>query len=201
MGAPRRGRFLGVAMSLVALLSPAVAHAQGRIAVGARLSYVPLTSGDATYGAVHGWGLTAQVAVTLDDIGATEVYGFYTLVPRDEDPYNRAPRLQMAGAMLSISRGIESRLTGVGMVGMGIINYTADASGRCDQPFCSPEGGVSYPGGRHPTFILGVGLEAALASRFRIRADIKEHLPLRAGSGFTSERRSDIGVGLRYVLS
>ena len=186
----------------VACANPAAVWAQGRLEVSARGSWVPLTSGNATFGPTHGWGLTTSVAITLDQLGASEVYGFYTLVPRNTNPYYRTPRIQMAGAMLSLSLGIESRLTGVGMVGVGVINYSAELAGPCDQPFCAPDGIVSYRGGRHPTFIAGLGLEGALSSRLRLRADVKEHLPIgdEESAGFTGDRRSDIGVGLRYLV-
>jgi hypothetical protein len=181
---------------------PVEARAQGRVEVGLRGSYLPLYSGDATVGSTHGWGVTTQIAVTLDSSGATEVSGFYTLVPRDKDPYNRTPRIQMAGGMVSLSRGIESRLTGVGMLGLGIIDYSPVDLGSCELPLCFAEGGGSYGRERHPTFIAGVGVEGALTPRVRIRIDVKQHLPLGAddATGGTGERRTDVGVGLRVLL-
>ena len=181
----------------------ALAQARGRVVVELRGSYVPLTEGNATVGATHGLGVTTQLGVTLDSIGANEVHVFYTLVRGRDGRDGRSPRVQMAGAMLSLSRGIESRLTGVGAVGVGIINYTSENAGACDLSYCSPDSGGSFPGGHHPTFIAGVALEAAVAARFRVRADIREHFPIGAGdaAGFTGDRRSDVGVGVRYLIS
>ncbi len=183
----------------VACATASMARAQGKVEAGLRGSYVPLGSGDATRGRTAGLGMTAQIAVTLDAIGSTEASAFYTFVPRDE---GRTPRIQMAGALLSVTGGIDRRLTGVGMAGVGIIDYTASGSSPCDLPFCSPDGGGSYPGGRHPTVILGLGIEGALSSRFRMRADVAEHLPVGVDDDetFTGSRRSDIGIGLRYLL-
>jgi len=198
----RCGAMTIAVVSFTVLLVPSVVRAQARIEVGVRGSYVPLYEGDATVGPTHGWGVTTQVAVTLDPAGASEAAVFYTLVPRDEDPYNRTPRIQMAGVLVSLSRGIRSRLTGVGMVGLGVIAYTPQPIVPCVPPGCFQEGGGSYARERHPTFVAGLGIEGALSSRLRVRADVKEHLPVGAGeaSGGTGERRTDIGIGLRLLL-
>lgn len=182
--------------------SPDVALAQGRVQVGVRASYLPLSEGNATFGPRRGLGLTAQVGLTLDSIGASEVSGFYTLVPRSEALDSRMQRIQMAGALLSLTRGIERAFTVMGALGFGVINYTAWGGGPCDQPFCSPDGVEGYRGGRHPTFIGGLGLEGAATSRVRLRADVRAHIPLGADdhAGFPGERRTEYGLGVSYVV-
>jgi hypothetical protein len=183
-------------------VSPAVALAQGRVQVGVRASYVPLSEGNATFGPTRGLGLTTQVGLTLDSIGASELSGFYTLVPRSEALGSRRQRIQMAGALLSLTRGIERAFTVMGAIGLGVINYTAWGGGPCDLPFCSPDGGGRYGGGRHPTFIGGLGLEGAATPRVRLRADVRAHIPLGADddAGFPGERRTEYGLGVSYVV-
>lgn len=196
------GRWLALAIAGLAWLHPAAGRAQGGVAVGLRGSYLPLYSGDATVGPTHAWGLTTQVWVTMDSTGALEGSGFYTLVPRDDDPYNRTPRIQMAGAVVSLSRGIDTDLTGLGMVGLGLIDYSPRDRGPCEPPICFAEGGGSYARARHVTFIGGLGIEAAVSPRLRVRLDVKQHLPIGAedAPGGTGERRTDIGLGVRFRL-
>lgn len=181
--------------------SHAGALAQGRVQVGVRASYMPLSEGNATYGATRAVGLTAQVGLALDTLGAAEVSGFYTLMPRSEGLGNRMQRIQMASALLSLTRGVESAFTAMGALGFGVINYTAwGVGGPCDLPFCSPDGFASYRGGRHPTFVGGLGLEGAATSRVRLHLDARAHLPLGADddAGFPGERRTEFGVGVSY---
>lgn len=183
--------------------SPANALAQGRLQVGVRASYMPLSEGNATFGPTRAVGLTAQVGLTLDSLGASEVTGFYTLMPRSDALGNAMQRIQMVGALLSLTRGIEHAFTAMGAVGLGVINYTAwGPDGPCDQPFCSPDGMASHRGGRHPTFIGGLGVEGAATLRVRLRADVRAHIPLGAGddAGFPGERRTEVGVGVSYVV-
>lgn len=180
---------------------PTAARAQERVVVGLRGSYVPLYSGNASGGRNDGWGMTAEIALPLDVLGAFEAAGFYTLVPGSDDPSGRRSRIQMGGGTLSLSRGIESRLSVVGLVGFGVVAYSGSSSSAapCVPPYCAGVG--SGPSGRHPTFIGGLGLESALKGRVRARADVKLHLPIGAdASGVTGDRRTDVGVGLRYLL-
>lgn len=195
-------RWLIVAAASFASLTPSGAHAQRRVAIDVRRSYVPLYEGDAAVGPSHGWGVTTQAAVTLDSLGALEVSGFYTVVPRGDEPTQRTPRIQMAGVVMSVSRGIESSLTAVGTVGFGLIQYSPHEVGACEPPLCFAEGGGSYARARHATFIGGLGVEGAVTPRWRLRLDVKEHLPigLRDAPGDTGERRTDIGFGIRFLV-
>lgn len=197
---PTVRRLVGVvaAAGLAAGLFTARAEAQTTFQVGVRGTYIPLNSGNATFGRAYGTGVTTQAAVAFGTGGTSELEAFYTLVPRSD----RSPRIQLAGALFSLSRGIESRLTGVGTVGLGVSDWASGVSGPCVGFFCSPDGIRSFGNGRYPTVIAGLGVEAQLLPSLRLRADLRQHLPVGAddADGESGKRRSDIGLGLRYLF-
>ena len=197
MSSYSRYRLLSAAGCLAVALCPTFLWAQRSVEVSVRASYLPLSSDEAALGPTHAWGVTPQVAVTLDRYHSVAVELFYTFVPSNSDPNNLTPRIQMAGAMLEITRGIDEHLSPVAMLGVGLIAYSP-VSYVC--PACLAETVSPYSNALSPTVTGGLGLEAALTSRVRLRGDIKAHLPLGATTSYKGpgSLRSEFGLGVRF---
>jgi hypothetical protein len=192
---------LCVCLTLAFGLSGA-AKAQTRVEVGLRGSYLPLYSGDATVGSVHNWAATVDAALLLGPNGEAGVAAFYTISSRDSDPYNRAPRIQLAGLLLTLSRGNQASISGVGAFGLGFIDVTAEPISGCEPPLCFAEGGPSFRDARLPTVIGGLGFEARIGGPLRLRLDARAHLPLGEDEahGDSGRLRLDIGAGFRFLV-
>jgi hypothetical protein len=177
-------------------------EAQTRVELGLRGSYLPLYSGDATVGSVHNWAATVDAALLLGPHGGTGVAAFYSISPRSSDPSNRAPRIQLGGLLLTLSRGVETSMSAVGAIGLGFIDVAADGRSGCEPPVCFDEGGPSFGDARLPTAIAGVGFDLTLGGPLRLRLDARGHLPLGAddADGDAGDLRIDIGAGFRLLV-
>lgn len=181
---------------------PASAEGQTRVEIGLRGGYLPLYSGDATVGGVHSWAAAIDAALLLGPRGEAGIAAFYAISPRDSDPYNRTPRIQLAGLLLSLSRGVLTSVSAVGALGLGFIVVTPDAMPACEPPRCFAEGGPSFRDARLPTAIGGLGFDVRLVGPVRLRLDARAHLPLGADDedGDSGKLRLDIGAGLRLLV-
>jgi hypothetical protein len=193
---------IAAACLLAGLTGAADVRAQPSIEAGLRGSYLPLYAGDATVGAVHGLAATVHAGLVLGPEGQVEVEAFYTFSPRDTDPYNRAPRIQLAGGLLHLSRGVDAAVSAVGTVGVGLVDIAPEETGPCNPPLCFDEGGPSYRDAVLPTAIGGLGLDLALQGPVRLRLDARGHLPLGAddNAGDSGKLRLEVGAGLRILL-
>jgi hypothetical protein len=134
------GIVIGTVGMVVALAAPTPADAQIRPQAGFRASYLPLYLGDATVSPIHAWGATVQLGAAFGLEGTRAVEAFYTISPRDAGPHNGAPRVQMVGAIVHVSDGMDRPVGFVGTVGLGMIDVSATALPPCDPPDQRPAG-------------------------------------------------------------
>lgn len=184
---------------LALVLASAPLQAQRAVEISVRGSYLPLSSDEAAAGSTHGWGITPQVAFTLDPYRSVQLEVYYTVVPSSSDPANLTPRMQMAGGMLELTRGIEERFSPVAMVGVGLIAYSP-GTGLAGCPNCLGGTVAPFSDAVHAVATGGLGVEAGLTPRLRLRADLKAHQPFGTGDrgGGTVARRTEYGLALRF---
>lgn len=196
-----RSRFIGICVIAAGAAGSADVEAQPRGHVETRASWLPLYRGDATVGAVANRAITVGGGFRIGSGGLATVEGFYTLSPRDNDPYNRAPRIQMLGALVSNARPPESSWSVIRSFGIGLIDISPEALEPCEPP-CFREGGPSFHRATLPTVIGRLGAELHVAGPAYLRADVRVHQPFATGGnkGDSGDRRWEFGVGLAMEL-
>lgn len=195
------------AVLLGALLFPAIAQAQGtaseppKFEVGVRGIYLPLYQGDATVGAVHGWGGSVHASAYVGVHGRSRLEAFYTLSPMNEDPSTRAPQVQFAGLLFTRRwpPSSASRIAPFVSGGAGLVSIEAREV-VCEPP-CLAEGGPSFRDATLPTLVVGAGSELAVGRGFSVRLDTKLHWPVGDGNGTaggSADPRLEFGAGMSY---
>lgn len=117
---------------LLAVTAVQQATAQSRLL--ARASYLPLYDGDATVGPISKVAGTLDASILIGSNRRAFLQTFYIYGPRDRNPYNRAPRIQLGGILLGVWGGPMTAWSPLLSVGAGLIDVRADSIGRCEFP-------------------------------------------------------------------
>lgn len=193
-----------VISSLTASVLPSRAVAQTprvHIEPLVQVSRFSLYAGDATVGAIGQTGLTARVAVR----GAGSrlaVEPYYSISPKDDDPYHRAPRLDLFGTARTYALLSPDSAWSVPLLRWGFGGQRVDAQ---EPPPCFPpcfaEGGPSFRDGWAPALMYGIGVRMKMTGPVLLRADLDRHRALASRRAGSDTRRSrtvlSLGLGVR----